>query len=202
MQLDKMIIEKGLEDIKKFEEASKLEANELKAKIIRDAKSDCELKLKNVKREIERELKTKEKLLEFERRQAELVAKQEIIENIFRTLVLMINDLCEESLLNYIIKLIKNEGLVGNEVLYTNNDQYEKYLRALSSENDNKKDVIFLDKINDILKTNFKMASKKINIKNGFIMEGEFFDFNFTTDEIIGKLRDKYERKIAIDLFK
>ena len=116
MGLDEKIIKKGTEEAKRILDEAKLEAKQTKLDIIAEAKEDCEIKVKNVKREIDKELKTKEKMLQFERKQAELIAKQSVIDKIFGTVSERINDLKDEELFNYVLSQIKNEKLTGDEI--------------------------------------------------------------------------------------
>lgn len=199
MGLDEKIVKKGTEEAKRILEEAKLEAKQTKLDIIAEAKEDCEIKVKNVKREIDKELKTKEKMLQFERKQAELIAKQSVIDKIFGTVSERINDLKDEELFNYVLSQIKNEKLTGDEIMRTNKLHYEKYLKALSTKKSGKS--VELDKINEVLKTNFKLSNEHIDINNGFVLEGKFFDLNFAIEEVIDRLRDKYERKIVKELF-
>jgi len=190
---------KGNEEVSKIINEYKKEAEKLKLKLINDAKVETEAKIKNIIKEHDKEIETKERLLTFERRQAELQAKQKVIENIFNEVRIKIEALEGKELLNYVANKIKAEKLNGDEIMHTNESNYERYLKALSSKP--KGDLVELDKLNKILNSNYKLSNRYIDISNGFILEGKDFDLNFSIEEVIEKLRNKHERKLVKKLF-
>jgi len=199
VELIKKINDKGLEKVNIIIEDAKKEAEELKKGLINEAKEESKIKINNIKKEVNNEITTKERLLTFEQRQAELSAKQNIIDNIFDEVRVKIEALEGKDLLNYVSVKIKQEKLNGDEVMHTNKENYERYLKALSS--GTKGELVDLDKLNKNLKTTFKLSNKAVDISNGFILEGKHFDLNFSIEEVIEKLKNKHERALVKELF-
>lgn len=199
MELIKKIVNKGNEEVELILNDALKEAKELKEELINEALLESETRIKNVLNEINREIDTKEKLLVYEERQAELHAKNNVINEIFNRVRIKIESLEGDDLLKYVINKIKAEKLNGDEIMHTNKDSYETYLKALSTKE--KSALVDLDKLNKILNTNFKLSNKNVDISNGFILEGKYFDLNFSIEEVLEKLRNKYERQLVKELF-
>lgn len=193
------INEKGSDQITLILEEAKVDANKLKQGLITEANNESEAKIKNLEKEIKKELDSKERILVFEERQAELHAKQNIIDNIFNEVRIKIEALEGADLLNYVVVKIKQEKLVGDEVMHTNKDNYNRYLKALSNETEG--DLVDLDKLNKKLNTKFKLSNRYVEISNGFILEGKHFDLNFSIEEVIEKLKNKHVRGLVKELF-
>lgn len=199
MELEKKILENAKLDYDEILAAAKKEAKEERDYIVSEVKNDFDIKLKHVQKEANKEIRTKERLLAFETKQAELFAKQSVLEHIFNRVRESLLKLEGKDLLDYVIKNLKEETLVGNEIMYTNKTDYDKYLKALST--NKKSDLVDLDLLNKALNTNYKLSNKHVDIKGGFILEGIDFDLNFALEEVINKLRNKYEREIVKELF-
>ncbi|HHT55469.1 MAG TPA: hypothetical protein GX012_02785 [Acholeplasma sp.] len=199
MDLIKKINDKGLDKVNFIIEEAKKEAEALKQSLIDEALEESRIKVNNIKKEVESEITTKERLLTFEQRQAELLAKQNIIDNIFDEVRVKIEALEGAELLNYVYVKIKQEKLNGDEIMHTNKENYERYFKALSS--GTKGDLVDLDKLNKKLKTTFKLSNRPVDISNGFILEGKHFDLNFSIEEVIEKLKNKHERALVKELF-
>lgn len=199
MELANKILEKGKLEVDLILKTAKEEAKLAKKTLIDEALKDANTRIENVRREANKDLKTKERLLNFERRQAELLAKQNTIDEIFLEVRKKIELLKGSDLLDYVVNQISTEKLVGDEVMHVNNENYERYLNALSS---NKEDnLVDLDKLNKKLKTNLKLSNKPFDMGNGFILEGKYFDLNFAIEDVIEKLKTKHERKLVKELF-
>lgn len=199
MDLIKKINDKGLDKVNFIIEEAKKEAEALKQSLIDEALEESRIKVNNIKKEVESEITTKERLLTFEQRQAELLAKQNIIDNIFDEVRVKIEALEGAELLNYVYVKIKQEKLNGDEIMHTNKENYERYFKALSS--GTKGDLVDLDKLNKKLNTTFKLSNRPVDISNGFILEGKHFDLNFSIEEVIEKLKNKHERALVKELF-
>ena len=146
MELANKILEKGKLEVDLILKTAKEEAKLAKKTLIDEALKDANTRIENVRREANKDLKTKERLLNFERRQAELLAKQNTIDEIFLEVRKKIELLKGSDLLDYVVNQISTEKLVGDEVMHVNNENYERYLNALSS---NKEDnLVDLDKLN------------------------------------------------------
>ncbi len=199
MDLANKIIEKGKIEVESILKAAKKEAKEATKELIDAAKSDAKNRIEIVRKEASNDLMTKERLLNFERRQAELLAKHRTIDEIFGEVRKRIEALTKDDLLNYVVNQIKQEKLVGDEIMHVNKDNYKRFLEALSTNKAGK--LVDLDKLNAKLKTNLKLSNEAFDMKNGFILEGKYFDLNFAIEDIIVKLKDKHERQLVKELF-
>lgn len=199
MELANKILEKGKLEAERILNAAKEEAKLAKEELIHEAKTDSEKRIERIKKEANDDLKTKERLLNFERRQAELLAKHKVIDEIFSKVRIRIEALAKDELFNYIVNKIKQEKLVGDEIMYVNKDNYNRYLEALSTNKHG--ELVDLDKLNQKLNTKFKLSNKPFDMGDGFILEGKYFDLNFAVEEIIEKLKIKHERKLVKELF-
>lgn len=200
MDLDIRILEKGRLEVERIKSQALLDAKKESDEILLEAKNDYDTKYKNVKLEVEQDIKTEEQMLFFETKQAELIAKQSVIKEIFEDIKGRILDLKEADLLQYVVNKISKESITGNEIIYTNKVEHKKYLKALST---SKKVNGFydLDLLNSKLNTNLKLSEEYKDINGGFILESEFFDLNFAIDELIIELISKHEREIIKKLF-
>lgn len=199
MDLSKKIIEKGALEVEAILNEAKEEAQRRKDEIVDEVKEDANLKTTSIRADIRKEIRTKERLLNFEQRQASLLAKQNVIEQIFGEVKERLVKLKGKKLLDYIVNQLQKEVIIGNETMYVNKDEYKKYLEALSK--NEASNLVDLDILNGLLKTNLKLSNKDISIRSGFILEGNDFNLNFDIDEVIEKLKDKHELEIVKKLF-
>lgn len=199
MELANKILEKGNLEVESIIKAAKEEAMLAKTELISVAKADADNRIERVRKEATNDLKTKERLLNFERRQAELLAKHKTIDEIFGEVRRRIEALTKDDLLKYVVNQVKDEKLVGDEIMHVNKDNYDRYLLALST--NKKAKLVDLDLLNAKLKTNLKLSDKSFGMGNGFLLEGKDFDLNFAIEEIIEKLKNKYERRLVKELF-
>jgi len=126
---------------------------------------------------------------EIERRKALLRAKSEVINEVFQQAYQKIKNLPDKEFLSLIISLIKKEKYSGKEEIMVNKDEFNKY-EAL------------IPKINQELKTEFKLSKKPALIDSGFLMVGKYYDLNFDFMELINEVRREYESKLSEELFK
>lgn len=190
---------KGEERVKAFLKAAKIEAEETKQALIDEAKADASMRLKNIEAEAKLEIQTKERLLSFEKRQAELFAKQNTIDEIFEEVRIRIEGLEGKELLAFVTNQIKGEKVNSDEVMRTNKNNYKRYLKALSTSSE--AELVDLDLLNKALGTKFKLSNEPVKISNGFILEGKYFDINFSSEELIEKLKNKHLRQLVKELF-
>ena len=190
---------KGDNLVKDILAKAKVESKEVYEQIVSKANNDAEKRIAKAKEDADKKVSYKKRLFDLEKRQALLTTKQEVIDNIFEEVVNRIIKLEKKDLLNYVVKLIKSEQYSGDEVILVNKDDYKKYLKALSTNKES--DLVELDLLNKELKTSFKLSNRPVDIPNGFIVEGQDFDLNFTFEQIVSKLRKENEKLIAEELF-
>ena len=190
---------KGDNLVKDILAKAKVESKEVYEQIVSKANNDAEKRIAKAKEDADKKVSYKKRLFDLEKRQALLTTKQEVIDNIFEEVVNRIIKLEKKDLLNYVVKLIKSEQYSGDEVILVNKDDYKKYLKALSTNKES--DLVELDLLNKELKTSFKLSNRPVDIPNGFIVEGQDFDLNFTFVQIVSKLNKKKKKSIAEELF-
>lgn len=193
------ILAKGEAKVNQILTDAKKEAKRIEDEVVNKAIKQKNDRISKAKSDANKLINHQEKLLELEKRQAILTAKQNVIKDIFDQVLLRLNSFENKDLLNFIVKLIKEEEVIGNETIYVNKNDYNKYLKALSS--NKKADLVDLDLLNKVLNTSFKLSNEAVNINDGFLLEGKDFDLNFSLTNVVNKLRDKHEREIAEELF-
>lgn len=203
MELSQTIYEKinskGLKEVERINEQTKIEINKLQKEIVDKAKKDSEARITRAEDEAKKLLSHKERLVDLEKRQALLTSKQAILDEIFNALLEHLNKLEDKDLLNFVASLIKNEDQLGNQVMHVSEKNYNKYLKALSSKP--KGDLVELDLLNKLIGTSLKLSKEAINQSNGFLITGKDYDLNFAFDTLVSEIRKKQEKQIADQLF-
>ena len=139
-----------------------------------------------------------EKKLEFEHeKKRHLTRKNTQIERVLNKLKDKILNLNDQELFNYVVKLITDEEVRGDETILVNKNDYDRYLKVFSSATKKTK-VVELDLLNKKLGKGFnlKLEDEPAPISNGFMLVGEFYDLNFSVEPQIEKIKRIYERKI------
>jgi len=183
------IVSKGKEEAKLI----KAEADKAALKVERDILNKAEEEAKRIilsaSTEADYKVSTLEMTQEIERRKALLRAKSEVINEVFQQAYQKIKNLPDKEFLSLIISLIKKEKYSGSEEIMVNKEEFNKY-EAL------------IPKINQELKTEFKLSKKPALIDSGFLMVGKYYDLNFDFMELINEVRREYESKLSEELFK
>jgi V/A-type H+-transporting ATPase subunit E len=183
------IVSKGKEEAKQI----KAEADKAALKVERDILNKAEEEAKRIilsaSTEADYKVSTLEMTQEIERRKALLRAKSEVINEVFQQAYQKIKNLPDKEFLSLIISLIKKEKYAGSEEIMVNKEEFNKY-EAL------------IPKINQELKTEFKLSKKPALIDSGFLMVGKYYDLNFDFMELINEVRREYESKLSEELFK
>lgn len=197
--LKDLIIEKG-----KVEEASilneaKNEAKELYQQLINEAENKINKQKKKAFDELDQKLNLR--ILDSNRslKEESSKVKQDLISELFNNLKDYLNNLKDNELFSYVLNKIKSVKIDGDEVIAVSNNDYNKYLKILSTKKGN---LVDCDLLNEKLgnKSSIKLTKEPTNINNGFILMGKIFDYNFSFDEIIEALSKKYEKKIYEEL--
>ena len=149
------IVSKGKEEAKQI----KAEADKAALKVERDILNKAEEEAKRIilsaSTEADYKVSTLEMTQEIERRKALLRAKSEVINEVFQQAYQKIKNLPDKEFLSLIISLIKKEKYAGSEEIMVNKEEFNKY-EAL------------IPKINQELKTEFKLSKKPALIDSGF----------------------------------
>lgn len=190
---------KGTLRVKDILAKAKIESEKIENDLITKATNDANNRVTKAKTEADKNLSYQKRLFDLEKRQALLTTKQEIIDEIFNEVLTKVLAFEGKDLLAYVIKLIKNEHAIGNEVIRVNKKDYKKFVKALSTNKEAK--VVDADLLNKALNTTFTISNEPVEISNGFIIEGKDFDLNFTFEQIIFNLRKENEKNIVDELF-
>lgn len=182
------IISKGKAEAKEIRKQADIEAKQIESKLILDAKKEADQIILDAKVQADSLLKSQEMAFELAKRQALLVAKSQMMDQLFNQAYEKIKKLSEKDFLKFIIQLFKDETYEGNEVIKVNQDDYKLYEKLVP-------------KINKELKTNFTLSNDPVNIDSGFLVIGKYYDLNFDFMEIIELVRKKYETKLSEELF-
>lgn len=193
------ILAKGDAKVNEILTNAKNEAKKIEDDIVNKALKSQKETIKKAESDAKKLINHQKKLLELEKRQALLKAKQTVLDDIFNEVLNKLNNFEGKDLLNFVEKLIKSQKTLGTETIYVNEKDYTRYLKALST---NKEDeLVELDLLNKNLNTKFKLSNKPKSIKDGFLLEGKDFDLNFSITNLVNKLREKNEKDIADELF-
>ena len=183
------IVSKGKEEAKLIKAEADKAALKVERDILNKAEEEAQRIILSASTEADYKVSTLEMTQEIERRKALLRAKSEVINEVFQQAYQKIKNLPDKEFLSLIISLIKKEKYSGNEEIMVNKEEFNKY-EAL------------IPKINQELKTEFKLSKKPALIDSGFLMVGKYYDLNFDFMELINEVRREYESKLSEELFK
>ncbi len=197
--LKDLIIEKGKVEEASILNAAKNEAKELYQQLINEAENKINKQKKKAFDELDQKLNLR--ILDSNRslKEESSKVKQDLISELFNNLKDYLNNLKDNELFSYVLNKIKSVKIDGDEVIAVSNNDYNKYLKILSTKKGN---LVDCDLLNEKLgnKSSIKLTKEPTNINNGFILMGKIFDYNFSFDEIIEALSKKYEKKIYEEL--
>lgn len=119
--------------------------------------------------------------------------------NKLKDYLLSLND---KDFFNYVVKRILKEEVVGDEVMQVNKKDYERYLKVFSSEP--KANLVNLDKLNNALgkKYKLKLENTPVNLADGFLLIGKYYDLNFSVDPLLLQIKRETEKQIHDILYK
>lgn len=183
------IVSKGKEEAKLIKAEADKAALKVERDILNKAEEEAQRIILSASTEADYKVSTLEMTQEIERRKALLRAKSEVINEVFLKAYQKIKTLPDKEFLSLIISLIKKEKYSGSEEIMVNKEEFNKY-EAL------------IPKINQELKTEFKLSKKPALIDSGFLMVGKYYDLNFDFMELINEVRREYESKLSEELFK
>ena len=198
----------------KIELKGSLDANEIIRLGEEQAKTIEENLLTSATQEIQKILLDKEaknqekirtKTTEFRQdaQQNYLRTKQELISNVFLKIKERMKIMSDENLYKLVVSMIKNEIMVGNEIIKVSPNDYSRYLKLFSSAK-SAEEYILLDKLNVSLqdkKYSLKLAKESIDIDGGFVIVGKNYDIDNSFEAIVNQLKEKYETEVAKILF-
>jgi V/A-type H+/Na+-transporting ATPase subunit E len=191
--LTSKIIDDGNKKASEIEEKNKLEAKEILDKYEKKALTKKEEMITRAKEEgkikVERILSNSA----LNVRDEKLKAKQDIINEVFKTAIARLSSLKDEDFKAFIKNSILNQDIDGDEEL------------ILREEDKNKIDSSFIDIINNELKAKGKIGNIHITynnaVKAGFLLSKNGIDINNTFQDLVEANRDSLEKEVIETIF-
>jgi len=192
------IIDKGKEDAKVILADGLKKLEQLKLEKIEEAKNKQKDELK--KQETLNQSKKQAALINARReaKKSEIKLKQALLKETVSDAVAKLDNLKQNELFDFVLKLVKEDNLSGKEVIYVNKKDYSKYLATFSSKKEG--DLVELDKLNNALgkKYELKLSNKAMNLDGGFYIVSEKYDINHSYSALV----DNFLAKLEADLNK
>ena len=192
------IIDKGKEDAKVILADGLKKLEQLKLEQIEEAKNKQKDELK--KQETLNQSKKQAALINARReaKKEEIKLKQALLKETVSDAVAKLDNLKQNELFDFVLKLVKEDNLSGKEVIYVNKKDYSKYLATFSSKKEG--DLVELDKLNNALgkKYELKLSNKAMNLDGGFYIVSEKYDINHSYSALV----DNFLAKLEADLNK
>ena len=192
------IIDKGKEDAKVILADGLKKLEQLKLEKIEEAKNKQKDELK--KQETLNQSKKQAALINARReaKKSEIKLKQALLKETVSDAVAKLDNLKQNELFDFVLKLVKEDNLSGKEVIYVNKKDYSKYLATFSSKKED--ELVELDKLNNALGKKFelKLSKKPKDLDGGFYIVSEKYDINHSYSALV----DNFLAKLEADLNK
>ncbi|HPA98980.1 MAG TPA: V-type ATP synthase subunit E [Bacilli bacterium] len=192
------IIDKGKEDAKVILADGLKKLEQLKLEQIEEAKNKQKDELK--KQEALNQSKYQAALINARReaKKSEIKLKQALLKETVKEAVAKLDNLKQNELFDFVLKLVKEDDLSGKEVIYVNKKDYSKYLVTFSSKKED--ELVELDKLNNALGKGFelRLSNKAMNLDGGFYIVSEKYDINHSYSALV----DNFLAKLEADLNK
>ncbi|HQQ39467.1 MAG TPA: V-type ATP synthase subunit E [Bacilli bacterium] len=192
------IIDKGKEDAKVILADGLKKLEQLKLEQIEEAKNKQKDELK--KQEALNQSKYQAALINARReaKKSEIKLKQALLKETVKEAVAKLDNLKQNELFDFVLKLVKEDDLSGKEVIYVNKKDYSKYLATFSSKKED--ELVELDKLNNALGKKFelKLSKKPKDLDGGFYIVSEKYDINHSYSALV----DNFLAKLEADLNK
>ncbi len=195
------IIDKGKEDAKVILADGLKKLEQLKLEQIEEAKNKQKDELK--KQEALNQSKKQAALINARReaKKEEIKLKQALLKETVSDAVAKLDNLKQNELFDFVLKLVKEDDLSGKEIIYVNKKDYSKYLATLSSKKEG--DLVELDKLNTALGKKFelRLSNKPKDLDGGFYIVSEKYDINHSYSALVDNLLAKLEADLNKILF-
>lgn len=153
-----------------------------KSEELLEGKAQSKARVKNYQ---EREEKT---LINFQEQ-----TRQQLVVDVFSEVREKLAHLEGKDLLNFVVHLIKNESVSGEESFHVSKKNYAKYEKALG------KKLEHLNTANT--KYKFSFSETPTYIEEGFLLSGTKFDLVFDFSEVVDQYQKENEQRIYNELF-
>lgn len=195
------IIDKGKEDAKVILADGLKKLEQLKLEKIEEAKNKQKEELK--KQEALNQSKKQAALINARReaKKSEIKLKQALLKETVKEAVAKLDNLKQNELFDFVLKLVKEDDLSGKEIIYVNKKDYPKYLATFSSKKEG--DLVELDKLNNALGKKFelRLSNKPKDLDGGFYIVSEKYDINHSYSALVDNLLAKLEADLNKILF-
>ena len=195
------IIDKGKEDAKVILADGLKKLEQLKLEKIEEAKNKQKDELK--KQEALNQSKKQAALINARReaKKSEIKLKQALLKETVSDAVAKLDNLKQNELFDFVLKLVKEDDLSGKEIIYVNKKDYSKYLATFSSKKEG--DLVELDKLNNALGKKFelRLSNKPKDLDGGFYIVSEKYDINHSYSALVDNLLAKLEADLNKILF-
>ena len=195
------IIDKGKEDAKVILADGLKKLEQLKLEQIEEAKNKQKDELK--KQEALNQSKKQAALINARReaKKSEIKLKQALLKETVSDAVAKLDNLKQNELFDFVLKLVKEDDLSGKEIIYVNKKDYSKYLATFSSKKED--ELVELDKLNNALGKKFelKLSKKPKDLDGGFYIVSEKYDINHSYSALVDNLLAELEADLNKILF-
>jgi len=189
------IKQKGIQEAEAIKEEGRKQGFAHYEKLINDAKNQFNDALNKAKEKQKMTIAAKELSTSRALRNEQALAKQALIDNIFKEIKAYLQSLKGEPLFNYVKQALSKETIQGDETIKVSKKDYETYRSILSTKTG---DLVECDLLNKALgsKFNLKLSKEPVDIESGFMVIGSYFDLNFSYEETLEHLIEKFEKEI------
>lgn len=197
------IEKKGALDAEKIYQSGLKRAQMVETEILSAAQEEADQIIKKCLERNADKIKTKTTEIEQAAKQRSLLKKKEIIDDVINQTILKLKQLNDSDWTNFIVKLILLDELKGDEIIKVSSDEYARFIKLFTSEKLSS-GYYTLDKLNKYLKDDkyqLKLSQEAADIEGGFIVFSEHFDIDYSYRNLLEKVRDLHEAKIANILF-
>lgn len=189
---------KGRNDALEIKKNGEEKAERLKNEVLEKTEKVIHKMVDNAKEEAKETLKTKYTEFAQMSNQSTLKNRKEIIKMTFEKAFERMSDFSDDELFEYVVKLLKNSQIAGNEVIKVSSSSRQRYQKLFSKKNNNELDIL-----NKELGDNcsLKMSNEDALIDGGFILESEYFDIDYSYRTVLKDLMSEVETELAKILF-
>lgn len=189
---------KGRNDALEIKKNGEEKAERLKKEVLEKTEEVIHKMVDNAKEEAKETLKTKYTEFAQMSNQSTLKNRKEIIKMTFEKAFERMSDFSDDELFEYVVKLLKNSQIAGNEVIKVSSSSRRRYQKLFSKKNNNELDIL-----NKELGDNcsLKMSNEDALIDGGFILESEYFDIDYSYRTVLKDLMSEVETELAKILF-
>ncbi|HHU56189.1 MAG TPA: hypothetical protein GXZ48_05850 [Acholeplasmataceae bacterium] len=179
----------------------KARADEIKSTLINEAKKEAEIIINKANAKSAEKIQTERTSFEQIAKQKSLQNKKNLIDKAINLSLEKLNNLDDDKLYKFVINKLSLEKLNGDEIIKVSQNDYSRYSKVFST-GKKENNFIVLDKLNQALGLNLKLANDFANIDGGFVVIGKNFDLDYSFSAILFRIKDEYEVEIARILFK